>query len=288
MSTAALMEKIAEVAPQVTQFMATTKDEVVESPFKDEILGQLDFIVKKAAPTFGQQFGNAAMGMGATIGAGIAYAVAGDVYSALRRGITKTRNYRAMMKENPDMAQLPAKEVQKAFSTLHRFNQDFSNDPTVSGAIVRQQVQMANQWDTKMLKELVDSQKNLRDSNKLPIPGHVPWDNLEDRQLQQEHLRQQMSQGKTEDSRRGEKHKMDMQRGQADINRAGVMGPAELERLQQQVEHGRRMNPIDVQRGLYGSQMDKMKLDKMRSEDTADQLAAALGIRAKKALGHKF
>lgn len=182
-----IMQKVAQVAPRQYAFLLKTASEVKLSPFKDAILEELDGLVKRAMNwgAMGNAMGGAAksgfgaMGRGAAhvggaVGAavvgGIAMALAGDMYDAAKRGITKTRNYQNMMVANPDLKQLPAKNVQNAFSVLHRFNPDFASDPTVAGAWVKRQASFGEDTlgDTNALKTLVDARKNINDARRLP------------------------------------------------------------------------------------------------------------------------
>lgn len=168
--TATWMRKIAEVAPDKHAFFLKTAAEVRESPFRDEIVEELDGIMKKANQGMpGMPWGNMAKGVGAAVGSSIAISLAGDMYDSLKRGITKGRNYKAMMKANPDLGEHDAKQVQKVFSTLHRFNPEFSSDPNVAGAFVKKQVGLES-FDPQMLTQLVGARKNLSDVRRLPNP----------------------------------------------------------------------------------------------------------------------
>lgn len=196
-----LMEKVAEVAPEKYAFFVKAASEIKKGPFADEVREELDGIMKKAQGALGAfgakagQFGLGAAkfmgGVGAAAGTaalgGIAMALAGDAYGAAKRGLTKSRNYQAMLDANPDLREAPADRVQRAFSTLHRLNPEFSGDPTVAGSYVRSQSQYEHmQWDPGQMKTLVDSHKSLQDVNKLPtVPNFSP----EMQQLQMEKLR---------------------------------------------------------------------------------------------------
>jgi hypothetical protein len=175
-----LMQKVAQVAPEKYDFFIKTAAEVRESPFRDEILAELDHIIKTANQPFMQSaWGNAAKGIGAAVGTSIAVSVAGDMFDSLKRGITKSRNYKAMMKGNPDLAEEDAKQVQSAFATLHRFNPEFSSDPNVSGAFVKKQIGLTG-FDPQMLTTLVGARKNLSDIKKLPTMNRNPWESMAD------------------------------------------------------------------------------------------------------------
>lgn len=173
MSTRELMEKVAQTDPEFLKVVEASRDEVKESPFRDEIVGSMDGILKTAGfggGTMGS-LGKGALALGGAVGAGIAHSLAGDLYDALKRGLTKTRNYKAMVEANPDLHDRAAKDVQNAFSTLHTFNPDFAADPHVAGSYVRQQLTLAGdsgQVDLHTLTSLVGARKNLSDVKKLP------------------------------------------------------------------------------------------------------------------------
>lgn len=182
MKTVELMQKVAEVAPDKYRFIVKTAAEVRESPFRKEIVDELDRLVKKAGfmsamqgmgGAAGKALGTGAAAVGGAVAGGIAFSLAGDMYDALKRGITKGRNYRTMMRENPDLADLPARNVQRTFSTLHRFNPEFASDPMVAGSYVRRQAQYA-EFDPKGLTDLVNSRKNIGDARRLPQVPSLP------------------------------------------------------------------------------------------------------------------
>lgn len=180
-----ILQKVAEVAPHHYAFLQKTAAEVNQSPFRDEILGELNALTKKALDwnalkgglrAGAGMAGQGALALGGAVGTaaagGIALALAGDLYDAAKRGITKGRDYKAMMKENPALQKEPAKEVQKAFSVLHKFNPEFAGDPTVAGAWVARQVKMTSMSSEEyanpsMLKGLIDSRKGLSDVRKI-------------------------------------------------------------------------------------------------------------------------
>lgn len=171
-----IMQKVADIAPKHYAFLVKTAGEIKASPFKDEILGELDGLVKKAfqmpgwASSAGKSFGGGAATVGGAVAAGIAYALAGDMYDAAKRGITKTRNYQNMLAANPELKQMPAKQVQQAFSVLHHFNPEFASDPTVSGAWVKRQATFGEDafGNSQELGQLITSRKNLGDAKRLP------------------------------------------------------------------------------------------------------------------------
>lgn len=178
-----LMEKVASAAPKHYDFLLKTAEEVKVSPFKEEILKELDSLMKTAMQMPGfmngpaaKSFGAGALGVGGAVAAGIAYALAGDLYDATKRGITKSRNYQSMLRENPDLKQLPAKSVQKTFSVLHRLNPEFASDPTIAGAWVKRQAVYGedSMGDAQTLKHLIDARKGLGEVRRLPQVPQFP------------------------------------------------------------------------------------------------------------------
>lgn len=182
MSYDELMQKVAEVAPTHHAFLLKTAEEIKHSPFNDEITEELAGLMKLAfqMPGWASQAGKAismgAAGVGGAVAAGIAYSLAGDMYEAAKRGITKSRDYRNMLDNNPDLKQMPAKNVQKAFSVLHKLNPEFAAEPTIAGAWVKRQATYGEDsfGDANQLKQLIDSRKGLAETKKLPSVPSFP------------------------------------------------------------------------------------------------------------------
>jgi hypothetical protein len=175
-----VFEKIAEVDPESHAYLVSVAPEVRESPFQDEILDEMNSIFTKVAgmwDTFKGGVGKGVAGVAGAAATGIALALAGDAVSALRRGITKGRDYRSMLKENPDLQNHPmgAKATQQMFSTLHKFNPEFASDPFVSGTFVRNQLDAAGadkkQIDLSTLTGLISARKNLTDIKSKSFPS---------------------------------------------------------------------------------------------------------------------
>lgn len=174
MNTAELMQKVAEVAPQRYQDILGTVPEVRESPFQEEILEEMDGLTKKAAGMMdmlkgmGGRAGSHALALGGVAATGVAMALAGDVLDAARRGLSKSKNYKNMLENNPDLKRKPAASVQKIFSTLHRFNPAFSGDPLVAGSFVRDNLNLGTSDELGVnlntVNNLVGSYKSIRES----------------------------------------------------------------------------------------------------------------------------
>jgi len=188
MNTHELMQKVAEVEPVKYDFLLKTAAEIRSSPFRDQIVGELDHIIKTAISMssvggaiksgfgkfMGSKAGDAAL-YGATItGLGVAASLAGDLADAAHRGITKSRNYKAMMEANPDLKKEDPVAIQSHFNTLHRFNPEFSSDPNVAGSYVRSQSQFP-EGDLGSVQGLVSSRKAIKDARGARPLGGMPW-----------------------------------------------------------------------------------------------------------------
>lgn len=212
-----LMEKLAEVAPYHYDFLVSTSEEIRNSPFRHEIAEEMNDIINAAGGSVEKlaiDFGSAARGMGnaaksmmshpaplfiaSTIGGGVALSLAGDLYDAARRGLTKSRHWSAMLDANPDLADRAKEDpnVQVMFNTLHRFNPEFSGDPHVAASFVKAQLEYPD--DVGIPQNLVKAHNEIRSSSGFrPLPG-MPLKTPAD--LQEQQLRMQGQQAQTANS----------------------------------------------------------------------------------------
>lgn len=189
-----LTKMIPQVAPGYHALLVKTAAAIQEDPYKDEILGEMGAIVKKAEALLPQQVKTAAVGfpvrnwkdvgnvakgtaaaMGVMTAGGIAMALAGDLYEAAKRGLTRGRDYKAMLEANPDLAKPSySTKVKASFGTLHRFNPDFAKDPNVAGQYVRSAIEIPGSELTSA-KDLVKARSESTRSRQLPSfnPGNI-------------------------------------------------------------------------------------------------------------------
>jgi hypothetical protein len=257
-----LMRKVAQVAPTQYSFFLKTASEVKESPFRDEIVGELDSLIKKAmdlsmlrgpAKSMGTGLAQGAGAVAGAAGMGIAYSLAGDMYDSLKRGLTKSRDYKNMLMANPDLRKEPAAEVQKAFSVLHRFNPEFASDPTVAGAFVRKNVNYPDaSWaaEMPMLSSLTQSRKNISDTHKLPNVPQVP--DFGGRSLEHKKMKQDISMG-------AERHQM----GKEEHERGGAKHQMDTERHHM----GKEKHELDKERSLEGRDRFNMDVNRYNAEE---------------------
>lgn len=123
----------------------------------------------------GSHLGAAAKGIGVAIATGIAYNLAGDAYNKVRHGLTKSRSFKNMMSETPDLKDLDKKMVQKAFNTLHTFNPEYAADPLVAGQFVQRMARLPEMaGDVNALDKLVGSHNSITSAKRLQIPNNLP------------------------------------------------------------------------------------------------------------------
>jgi hypothetical protein len=102
-------------------------------------------------------------GIGAGIGASLLSSISSDIYDAARRGLTKSRNYKRIVKENPELEQKYDKaDLKKAFTTLHRYAPEFTADPSLGGQLLSALASTASTMGGfATVKELINSRKSL-------------------------------------------------------------------------------------------------------------------------------
>lgn len=189
------MSKVAQAAPQHYSYLLKTAEEVHSSPFRDEIISELNGILKKAEAKVANAAGNFVRGaaegvregwnampsagrfLAGAAGAGIAINLGGDMYEAVKRGLMKGRRYKKMLEENPDLrGKANNAVVQRHFNTLHRFNPEYASDPYVAGSYVRQNMDLQSD-DLGALHSLVKARNDIRNAQSLrPMPLYKPPD----------------------------------------------------------------------------------------------------------------
>jgi hypothetical protein len=185
-----LTNLIPKVAPKYFELLEKTAAEINRDPYRDDILKEMGAIIKKAEARLVESIEKTAgmkvlrpwqehakgmmAGVGMMAAGGIALALAGDLYEAAKRGITRGRDYKKMLAANPDLDR-PGKaaKVQSSFRTLHRFNPDFAGDPNVAGSYVRQAIELPGS-ELNTTQSLVKARADLKRSRDLPSVGNMP------------------------------------------------------------------------------------------------------------------
>jgi hypothetical protein len=121
-----LMDKIARVVAVLSEKDPETAREVIS-----DLNYVADHTAEKAKTAGIRPF---AAAVGGSIAAGLAHAVAGDLYDAARRGLTKTRNYSAMVGFHKELK--GDSNTSHNFATLHRFAPELTSDASLAGSLV--------------------------------------------------------------------------------------------------------------------------------------------------------
>lgn len=158
-----LMEKVAEAIVHL---------EETDKQAATELLGEIDAIVNyasvktaSAAPsTLLQSAKSGALVVGGMLGAGLAAAVATDLYDAAKRGLTKSTNFKRVMEANPDLRKSVDKDrLRQSFDAVHRYAPEMTADPLVGGAILKSVAELPGNEFTS-IKAVIDARKSLQEA----------------------------------------------------------------------------------------------------------------------------
>lgn len=82
---------------------------------------------------------------------------------SLRDMYGKSRAYKAMMEENPQLSEADPNMTEKAFSTLYRFNPAYAKDPLVAGTFVKNVIEQ-ERMDIGTVSNLVTAHKFIQEA----------------------------------------------------------------------------------------------------------------------------
>jgi hypothetical protein len=145
--------------------------EKLDPSFVPEVLVDFDHITKftheKLASGPGQASGMKGLGLavGGALAAGLATAVAGDLYEAARRGLTKGTNFKRIMAANPDLKNYDKARVRASFDTLHRYGPEFTADPLMGGSLLKAVAGLEGNEHT-LIKDVIKARKEFYDAKK--------------------------------------------------------------------------------------------------------------------------
>jgi len=153
-------EQMEKVGHRVRRFM----EEVRNDPqFRAEVLEKTAIMTDptKMKTLLGLLAGGGAIGIGSGLAA--------TAYNKISKGIEtrqlaaqKPKYYKAMIEANPDLgsSEVSARDVQKHFNTLFKFNPQYASDPVVAGTYVTNSLEMARpSLDT--VNNLVQARRNM-------------------------------------------------------------------------------------------------------------------------------
>jgi len=103
-------------------------------------------------------------GVGGTAAGGLLGAISTDLYDAAKRGLTKGHNFTRIMEANPHLKREVDKgQLRMAYDALHRFAPDFTADPMLGGALLKQ-ISELPQMSHKTIVELIGARKEIQDA----------------------------------------------------------------------------------------------------------------------------
>lgn len=153
----ALMAKTAQMVALLGRIEPDFVSDVVED--FNTVLNVTTEKVAAKMPEGWKPYGMAAAG---TVVGGLMASVATDLYDAAKKGLTKGRNYSRIMEANPNLKrEVDPKALRMAYNTLHRFAPDFTADPLVGGALLKQVAELP-QMSHKTVIELIGARGNIQ------------------------------------------------------------------------------------------------------------------------------
>lgn len=165
-----LLKEVGEFQPEVmakTAQVIALSDKIAPE-FTRDIFRDFEVILgtvqeKTASPTL-ETAKKVGIALGSTVAAGIMSAVATDLYDAARRGLSKSRNFKRIMDANPSLKrEVDGKKLTMAFNAIHRFAPDFTADPMVGGALLRNVAELP-EMSFKTMQDIISTQSNINNA----------------------------------------------------------------------------------------------------------------------------
>jgi hypothetical protein len=180
MTNQELIEGVGEAAPDVMEKVAfaLSLSEKLVPEFAQEITDDIqdilevthqrmaDFDAMPKTASVGEIAGKAGLGVATGLGAALFSSLGADMYDAARRGLTKSRNFNAIVRQNPELVHKYDKStLQKSFNTLHRYGPEFTADPTLGAQLLGAMAETASSGGNyNVVKDLLGSRKNLAEA----------------------------------------------------------------------------------------------------------------------------
>ncbi len=181
---ASLLKAAQQAAPEMIEKVAHILHVLEKSePFfadelKNDIRNVLDFATEKTAAPLGGQapgMGGFGMALGGTLLAGLGASIATDLYDASKRGLTKGRNFRMIMKANPELAELEGvtpSRLRASYNAIHQFAPEFTSDPVVGGALLKTMATQPTGSEHQQIMTLMQARKNLQEAKHKQYSPH--------------------------------------------------------------------------------------------------------------------
>lgn len=168
MTTEEILKAVSDAEPDLMSKTANiiAMTERLYPEFVEGIMEDFETVcsmVKEKTADKATGFQSFAMGVGASAATGLLAAIATDLYDSAKRGLTKGRNWERIMKANPSLKrEVDGRSLSMAFDTLHRYAPEFTSDPLLGGALLKNVAELPN-MSHKMIIELIGASKNIND-----------------------------------------------------------------------------------------------------------------------------
>ena len=153
-------EKVASLASSLTRDLSPVQDSY--SPASVKVGSVTKYISDNAGRIAMTGLGIAGTAAAVALG-NKAVGLVEDAYKSMSAGPKRVRAYNEMMDVHDDLSEYPAKDVQRAFNSIYRFNPEVASEPLASGAAVRSVLEYGG--------ISLDTVKNLVDMRSRPGPA---------------------------------------------------------------------------------------------------------------------
>lgn len=119
---------------------------------------------KTAAVDMSRNLRDYGLAIAGTAVGGLAGAIATDLYDAAKRKLTKGSNFRRIMEVNPNLKrEVDKSRLNLAYDALHRYAPDFTADPLIGGALLKQIAELPD-LSHKTILDLIGARKDIQDA----------------------------------------------------------------------------------------------------------------------------
>lgn len=175
MNQTELIELVDNHCPEIMQKVAAAliTAEKIDPSFGHEMASDISEATHATLEKTSGIVGDYALKAGVAASGALAVALAGDLYDAAKRGLTKATNFKRILATNPSLLSHDKNDLKKHFDTLHRYAPEFTMDPSLGGEALQSMVEMPGNR-VNVIKELIQSRKSLKEIKKIQLPFELP------------------------------------------------------------------------------------------------------------------
>jgi hypothetical protein len=157
--TASILSALERLAPDRAEEVAAEMAAITDYTYEKVAVGPMGVWMAAA--------GSAAV-------SGVFNSMAGDLYDAAKKGLTRQRNFNTIMKANPDLKVHPKDRLQASFNAMHTYAPELTADPLVGGSLLKNMVEGPMGNEAMVIKDMIQSRKNIMDAKDKQFRPGVP------------------------------------------------------------------------------------------------------------------